>query len=471
MAISNQQIIDFLASNPTNQQIADAMTTFKVSPEQISNALTEQLTQVGPTTTTYTTTDAGDVANVNPSDLGGGFSAYYKAPTIEQTEQGVTSTSTPELGGFSRVDPANPDYIQYYDDAGKYVGQEKMLSSGQQAWSDLGPIVKAFAGQYVGQLLSESGLLNNIFGNSAETVAPTDVSLSTPFSADYSLANGTGAQGLSEMGGAQGLLNGASENLASMGGGQGITINLGAPSTTLADALATFGGVNPSNLAEMGGAQGLTYQTPTGLVTSTGTLPIGTNPSNTRVLGETGINTATNIGGDLGKVLDAITTNVEALTPTIPTATPTTTTKAASTTPVSVTDVLKTIGAVAPLVAVATAVTPKQTTPTGYDIVPIPENWKAPVSVGNSSQTPLMPINFGNRNLLIGTQWEKFLDHNYGKVPEPVQYSQPSNLSYNDLMGILGSKQGMPSPSSLSINDIISGIQNQYGQTPTSTVG
>jgi hypothetical protein len=83
----------------------------------------------------------------------------------------------------------------------------------------------------------------------------------------------------------------------------------------------------------------------------------------------------------------------------------------------------------------------------------------------------LPPINFGDRNLLIGTQWEKFLDPNYGQVPEPIQYSQPSSLSYNDLMGILGSKQGMPSASSLSINDIISGIQNQYGQAPVSTMG
>ena len=110
-------------------------------------------------------------------------------------------------------------------------------------------------------------------------------------------------------------------------------------------------------------------------------------------------------------------------------------------------------------------------TPTGYDVVPIPESWKTPPKPSVAPFTALPPINFGDRNLLMGTQWEKFLDPNYGKVPEPVQYSQPSNLSYNDLMGILGSKQGMPPASSLSINDIISGIQNQYGQTPVSTMG
>jgi hypothetical protein len=110
-------------------------------------------------------------------------------------------------------------------------------------------------------------------------------------------------------------------------------------------------------------------------------------------------------------------------------------------------------------------------TPTGFDIVPIPEDWKTPPKTGVAPFTPLPPINFGDRNLLIGTQWEKFLDPNYGKVPEPVQYSQPSNMSYNDLMGILGSRQGMPSASNLSINDIISGIQNQYGQAPARTMG
>jgi lysophospholipase L1-like esterase len=106
-----------------------------------------------------------------------------------------------------------------------------------------------------------------------------------------------------------------------------------------------------------------------------------------------------------------------------------------------------------------------------YPIVDVPANWATPPKTGVAPATVLPPINFGDRNLLIGTQWEKFLDPNYGQVPEPIQYSQPSSLSYNDLMGILGSKQGYPAKSSLSINDIISGIQNQYGQAPSSTMG
>jgi hypothetical protein len=106
-----------------------------------------------------------------------------------------------------------------------------------------------------------------------------------------------------------------------------------------------------------------------------------------------------------------------------------------------------------------------------YPIVDVPANWATPPKTSVAPATVLPPINFGDRNLLIGTQWEKFLDPNYGQIPEPIQYSQPSSLSYNDLMGILGSKQGYPAKSSLSINDIISGIQNQYGQAPSSAMG
>jgi len=108
---------------------------------------------------------------------------------------------------------------------------------------------------------------------------------------------------------------------------------------------------------------------------------------------------------------------------------------------------------------------------TQFPIVPVPETFLTPTKPAVAPFTPLTPINFGDGNLLRGTQWEKFLDPNYGKVPEPIKYSQPSSLSYNDLMGILGSKQGMPPSSSLSINDIISGIQNQYGQVPARSMG
>lgn len=134
---------------------------------------------------------------------------------------------------------------------------------------------------------------------------------SVPFTgADYSLANGVGPQGLDTMGGAQGLQPGTSANLESMGGAQGITLNLGPASTTLANALSTFGGSNAANLSSMGGGQGLTYQTPTGLVTQGGLIPTGGMTGNNSVIGETGINTAYNIGSGIGDTLAGIDTGV-----------------------------------------------------------------------------------------------------------------------------------------------------------------
>jgi hypothetical protein len=153
-------------------------------------------------------------------------------------------------------------------------------------------------------------------------------------------------------------------------------------------------------------------------------------------------------------------------TPTVPTVTPPN-----KDTTLTVPDIIRIIGIGGTIAGIDAAATPSTSTGPQYPIVDVPADWRTPPKTGVAPFTPLPPINFGDRNLLIGTQWEKFLDPNYGQVPEPIQYSQPSSLSYNDLMGILGSKQGMPSASTLSINDIISGIQNQYGQARSSTMG
>ena len=166
--------------------------------------------------------------------------------------------------------------------------------------------------------------------------------------------------------------------------------------------------------------------------------------------------------------------------PTVPTATaptvvtptvPTTTTPTTKDTSLTASDIIRILGIGTTIAGVNAATGGGGGGATQYPIVDVPANWTTPPRTSVAPATVLPSINFGDRNLLIGTQWEKFLDPNYGQVPEPIQYSQPSSLSYNDLMGILGSKQGYPAKSSLSINDIISGIQNQYGQAPVSTMG
>jgi len=165
---------------------------------------------------------------------------------------------------------------------------------------------------------------------------------------------------------------------------------------------------------------------------------------------------------DVPVVTTAPTVNI----PTVPTIT----TPPTKDTKLTVPDIIRIIGAGTTLAGL-NAATSGGGGATQYPIVDVPTDWKTPPAPSVAPYTQLPPINFGDRNMLRGTQWEKFLDPNYGQVPEPIQYSQPSDLSYNDLMSILGSKQGMPSASTLSINDIISGIQNQYGQAPNSAMG
>jgi hypothetical protein len=137
--------------------------------------------------------------------------------------------------------------------------------------------------------------------------------------------------------------------------------------------------------------------------------------------------------------------------------------------PLSVTDAIRLAGVIT-TIAAADAAT-NTTGSTGFPIVPVPEDWTSPVYQRDTAvTTPLAPIDFGSRELLRGTQWERLLSPDYGKVPAPMQYTQPSNMSYSDLVKILGGLDTMPSRN-LTINDVISGIQNQYGQTPSSTVG
>lgn len=220
----------------------------------------------------------------------------------------------------------------------------------------------------------------------------------------------------------------------------------------------------------------------TGTTVSTSTLPTTTITAQKPVTAQdivnaiiattptTNLPTTTVIAQKPSSITDAVTA---ATIPLIQPSTPLTVPKVTADTTTSTVDPLRLaqLGLTAAGLLGAGSALSSSGTPTGYDVVPIPESWKTPPKTSVAPFTQLPPINFGNRNLLMGTQWEKFLDPNYGQVPAPVQYSQPSSLSYNDLMGILGSKQGMPSRSSLSINNVISGIQNQYGQVPSSTMG
>ena len=104
-----------------------------------------------------------------------------------------------------------------------------------------------------------------------------------------------------------------------------------------------------------------------------------------------------------------------------------------------------------------------------YDLIPIPADWKSPPPTTVAEFTPLAPIDFGNTQMLQGTQWEKLLNPTYNQpVPmaNPAVSTNPSNMSFEELTRILGSTKASVPTQNLTINDVIAGIQSQYGQAP-----
>ena len=85
---------------------------------------------------------------------------------------------------------------------------------------------------------------------------------------------------------------------------------------------------------------------------------------------------------------------------------------------------------------------------TGFDVVPIPADWKSPTYAAPSAPIDLESI-FSNQNMLGGTQWQN--------LP-----SQQPNISFNDIFA--AGQQQTPMGSPVDINQIVSAI---LGQTAT----
>jgi hypothetical protein len=135
-----------------------------------------------------------------------------------------------------------------------------------------------------------------------------------------------------------------------------------------------------------------------------------------------------------------------------------------------VSDAIRAAGVVATIAGLNEATKP--TGGGGFPIVPIPSDWTSPIKpTGTAAFTPLAPIDFGNKEMLRGTQWEQLLSPDYGKAPAMPTSTNPSNMTFNELTRILGgSRESIPTQN-LSINDVIAGIQSQYGQTPQGSMG
>jgi hypothetical protein len=144
--------------------------------------------------------------------------------------------------------------------------------------------------------------------------------------------------------------------------------------------------------------------------------------------------------------------------------------------PLSVSDALRLAGIAATVVGGANAISGVggSSGTGGFDIVPVPSDWKSPPPTTVAEYTPLAPIDFGNKQMLQGTQWEKLLSPTYNQaapMPNPAVSTNPSNMSFDQLMGVLGNTRTAIPTQNVSINDVIAGIQSQYGQTPQGAVG
>ena len=465
---------------------------------------------------TYRTVEATNVAVKDGQLVGVTGQTFGNKLTGQEVPNTYTERQTGDFFGGTYEGKGNTGYGVQFDAQGNPVFYTQGASSADKTLSTLAPMIQlalmgtgaggllgnallgagasqvaagalggalvgggtaALAGQDVlkGALIGGAGgALSGYFNPATGQVSATPTEGSIPITdsgIDYSLSNSTAMRPLTDMGGAQGLRAGTAANLVDMGGAQGLTFNVGAPVTNIADAVRAIstmnGSVNPANLASMGGGQGLTYQTPTGLVTQGGTLNIGGMTGNNSVISQGGIDSATNIGSDIAKRVAAIDTGVDSMK--LP-ATPVDA-KTAAKSGLTASDAIRAASVAATIASINAA--SKPTGSGGFPIVPIPADWTSPIKPTVATEaTPLAPIDFGNKEMLRGTQWEQLLDPNYGKAPAmPTMPTNPSNMDFNQLMSILGNSRTSIPTQNVSINDVIAGIQSQYGQTPQGSMG
>lgn len=284
----------------------------------------------------------------------------------------------------------------------------------------------------------------------------------TSFTPDYSLA--TGAPVIPDMG-AQGIQVPTINELVDVVG-QPVDYSLPIPNSGLGLQMPTA-----PNLDSMGGGQGLVIPVDGGVITEAGFIPDAYVPDL----------------GDPNSFINKPAPNVEVNIPDLPAEQP----KDISG-ELAALDLVKALAPFAVTAALAKD-QPQTTTDeqTGYPILPIPSEWKAPEY--SMAFTPSAALDFGSPDLLQGTQWanqqvqpeqmnyslsDVMNTLNYQSVPFVQQQMQPfeqsfsvpdilqqfqtrPNVGMNDIIGGLNGRQ-------VSISDIISGIQSQYGQKAAS---
>jgi hypothetical protein len=242
MEISDQQILDWFASNPeaNDKTIASTMDQFNLTPADIARATKADLSNVqsryeaaspakelsanptlaelqamynrlGAGTMQETYTEGGSSSNYVPTQYGGGWSAWEKAPSVigyqagpgggEGGDQPVPIyDDKKQLGGFSKQEG---DYITSYDLNGNVVGRQKWnYNMLKQTIKDLGPMAIAAMTMGGGNALLGNALFG-LEGTAAATAGGALAGGVNAYGNDQNILKGTLLGGVSGAGSAK----------------------------------------------------------------------------------------------------------------------------------------------------------------------------------------------------------------------------------------------------------------------------
>ena len=438
---------------------------------------------------TYRTVEATNVGVKDGQLVGVTGQTFGNKLTGQEVPNTYTTRQTGDFFGGTYEGKGNTGYGVQFDDQGLPIFYTQGASSKDELIKPLATMALMALGAY--------GIENLLGAGAAGGAGATGAGLATTGELG-TLAGTSGGTGLSAGATGFGTIKAGGAGLGSIGTGAGLTGTGVLTGSTLGTGL--FGtGLGAAGLTGTGILSGSNVGT--GLLGTTSTTPlVGTGiltgqPVGAQLLG-TGANTAATVGGvtgltnaanvGAGALNTGVSTGITGLgsgalntginpsgasTMPSPIDTPITPATAANAAKgLGVSDALRAASLIATIAGVNEAT--KSTGGGGFPIVPIPSDWTSPIKpTGTAAFTPLAPIDFGNKEMLRGTQWEQLLSPDYGKASAMPTSTNPSNMTFNELTRILGgSRESMPSQN-LSINDVIAGIQSQYGQAPQGSMG
>jgi hypothetical protein len=394
-----------------------------------------------------TAVQGGDVSDVLESAVIGGVTTY-----VGGTVANAVGSTVAEVTGSQIAGSAAGGAAQALVSGGD---SEDILTSGLLGGisGGINEAKLAAADEYLNSLPGGYGEYSDLPPDMSDFDLPPAV-IDTSFTPDYSLSSG--APVIPDMG-AQGIQVPTINELVDVVN-QPVDYSLPVPDSGFGLQMPTV-----PNLDAMGGGQGITVPIDGGTLTEAGVIP-------------------DMFVSDLGDPNSFINQPAPDVSVNIP--------ELAEQTPVDIDTELSLLNAaqgVAPaivnsLLADKAVNQPEQRT--GFDIVPIPGDWRSPEY--NMAFTPSAAINFGSPEMLAGTQWSRPMDVstliNSLNLQQPQQQFSMNEIvgrindvpmSINDIINNLGQNTMQPfdmnqtigqldnAPASL--NSIISGIQSQYG--------